>query len=473
MPIAVAFPRSPCSSMNGPEDADSEVALPLSDGAGARRLARSAGGTLGLNVLNVAVTIVTTVLLARIMGAFGYGIFAFVAATVTLLGIPAILGVDRLLIRDVAVYAQRGADGLARGLLRRAAQLVLGISILIAVAAALAAWIVAEGVMSAGLLTFWLGVAALPFLALGRVVQAALMGLHHVVLGQAPEYLLRPAVFLALVLVVYATAGVSLDAPLAVLLHGVSLAVACIVSVLILRARTPKSVRQAKPVYQTSRWTWAALSLAFLSGAAVLNSQIGVAMLGALATPESAGVYAVAQRGALLVAFPLSAVNAAIGPTAARLWSAGEADRLQRLVTLSARAILLASLPLALGFVVLGRNLLVVFFGVEFAAADGPLAILAIGQLINAATGSVATLLVMTGNQKRAAVGIMAGAAANIAGAVVLIPVLDAVGAALAATLSLLISNLILVAATSRSLGIHPTALGRIRRSHTSQIGDS
>jgi O-antigen/teichoic acid export membrane protein len=445
------------------EAVDADVAATELRLGGARLLARAAIGSFGLSIINLAATIVTTILLARLMGVSDFGTFSFVVATVTLFGIPAILGIDRLLIRDIAVYVEKRANALARGLLRRAAQLVLGTSIVLAVAAALVGFLVAGGVISASLLAFWIGVAALPFLALGRVVQAGLMGLHHVVVGQAPEYLLRPVAFLLLVMAVYFVFQSPLDAPLVVLLHGISLAVACGASVALLRALTPSRIGRASPAYETRTWTMSALSLAFLSGAAVVNSQIGVSLLGALSGSESAGLYAVAQRGALLVAFPLAAVNAAIGPTAARLWVSGQHDRLQRLVTLSVRAVVVASLPVAVGFVVLGQQILVFLFGPAFRGADEALGILAIGQLANAATGSVATLLIMTGNQRQAAVGIGMGAVLNIAVAVILIPSLDTVGAASAAAGSLMLSNVALVVVTYRSLGIHSTALGRIR----------
>ncbi len=427
----------------------------------ARLLARDAVGSLGLNVLNVVTTLVTTILLARLLGVSDFGTFSFVIATVTLLGVPAMFGAERLLIREVAVYTSKATFGLAKGVLIRINQVVTGVSIVLAFAAGLIAWILAGGELSPSLIAFWLGTASLPFLAVGRVVQGGLMGLRHVLLAQSAEFFLRPTILLSLV-VLWLAYGPALDAPLAVLLNGMSLAAACLVSIAALRLKMPPDLRRAPARYRTRQWLRGALALGFLSGAAVVNTQVGVVLLGALSGSDSAGLYTVAQRGALLVAFPLAAVNAAIGPVAARLWSTGDRDALQRLVTISAQAILLSAIPLALGFFFFGSPILATFFGAQFAEADAALAILSLGQLANAATGTVATLLVMTGNQKQAALGIALGTALNIALAFVAIPVLDTVGAALAAAVSLVASNLILVTITYRQLGIHSTALGRI-----------
>ena len=113
----------------------------------------------------------------------------------------------------------------------------------------------------------------------------------------------------------------------------------------------------------------AAFALVLLSGGLVINSQTGVVLLGLIDTPESAGLYSVAQRGALLVAFPLMAVSSALAPVAARLWASRDVGQLQRLVTFSARAVLLGSLPIALVFIVAGEGLLGFVFGASFTAA--------------------------------------------------------------------------------------------------------
>ena len=429
----------------------------------ARILARDAVGSFALNVLNVATTLLTTILLARLLGVTDFGTFSFVIATVTLLGVPAMFGADRLLTREAAVYSGRSAFALAKGVLLRINQVVAVVSVALGIGAALVAWIVTGGQLTPTLIAFWLGLASLPFLAVGRVVQGGLMGLRHVLLAQSAEFLVRPATLLGLVLISSIAVGPRMQAPLAVLLNGVSLAVACILSIVLLIRKMPIEMRLARPLYETRTWLMAALGLGLLSGAAIVNSQVGVVLLGTLSGPDDAGLYAVAQRGALLVAFPLAAVNAAIGPVAARLWTSRARDRLQRLVTLSARGILLASAPLAIAFIFFGRDILLLFFGSEFAVADGALAILAVGQLANAATGTVATLLVMTGNQKQAGLGIIFGSVLNIVLALLLIPGLGTAGAAISAAVSLAVSNVILVAVTYRQLRIHSTALGAMR----------
>lgn len=430
---------------------------------GARALLRVASGSFALNVANTAAAVATTVVLARSMDLVGFGIFSWVVATVYLLTVPAILGLDRLLIRDVAVYMGHGDDARVRGIIRRAFQIALIASALIV--AAVVALAQLGGVGGDAAVALSIGVLALPALAAAWIAQSALMGMHRVVVGQAAELLLRPVLLLALVVIAALAVGGTLSAPLAAALFTASALASALAALLALRHRLAASVTHTEPLFETRPWLGAALGLLLLSGAQFANSQVGTVLLGLLDQAESAGLYTVAQRGALLVAFPLLALNAGLAPTAARLWAQREVSQLQRLATLAARAALLVALPIALTFALAGGTLLELVFGSAFVAAAGALAILCAGQIVNAATGSVATLLMMSGQQARAGYGVAAGLALNVGIGLVLIPYLAEIGAALAAAAGLIVANVVHVVMARRALRIDATALGLPPRS--------
>jgi O-antigen/teichoic acid export membrane protein len=423
-------------------------------------LLRGAAGSLVLNIANTGLTVAASILLARVLGVTEYGLFAFVSATVLLLIVPSVLGLDRLLVRDVSVYVSRYSFGLMKGLLRQANAMVVTISIALALAIGLGSWLLGGQVVTPALLALWIGLLSLPLYAVARISQAALMGLHKVVVAQVPELLLRPTVFLVLAGVAAVT--IRLDAKGALWIQLVAVATGLILSLVLLSRSFPQAARSARPEHLRREWLQGSLELAFLSGAAVVNAQTGTFLLGALRGPEDAGLYAVATRGALLISFGLVAVNTALAPAAARMWAAGDAKGLQRVVTVSSRAALLFSLPIALIFIVWGRQVIEVAFGQGFGNGGTALAILSVGQLINAGVGSVGTLLIMTGHQREAALGILIGAVLNVIVGIVLIPSFGVVGAAVAATVSITVWNVLLAAAAIRRIGIHSTALGPI-----------
>ncbi len=425
-----------------------------------RRLIRGAAGSFGLAVSSTGVGLLTVLLLARLLGTEGYGTYAYATSLVTVLSVPAALGLDALLVRLFSTYETQNAWGLARGLLRSAYRAVLVSSVILAVLTGLLLWwVLGDREM---LLASWIALMSLPFLALSRLRYAALVGLQHVVLAQVPETIVRPGLFIALVAATFLLAENLLSGVSTVALSVISLVSAFGAGTLLLAWKLPPPLRSATPRYETSAWIRAALPLTILAGANLININLPTVVLGAVRGPEEAGLYSLAARTAALIAFPLLAVNAALSPAAARLWAQDERERLQRVVTKSARAILALSLPLALAFILFGDWFLS-FFGSGFATAETALAILSVGQLVNAGMGSVGVLLVMTGHQRQAAVGFGIATLVNVVLVSTLVPPLGLVGGATAATISLITSNVLLARAVGRDLGLATTALGRLR----------
>ena len=132
------------------------------------------------------------------------------------------------------------------------------------------------------------------------------------------------------------------------------------------------------------------------------------------------------------------------------------------MITWSARAVLAGALPVVALFWIYGKDIVILVFGGEFREACTPLVILSLGQLINAAAGSVGFILNMTGHERDTAVGVTIAAAVNIVLNWLLIPRYQAVGAAWATGVSLMVWNVLLVYAVYRRTGLQSTALGRI-----------
>ncbi|MFW6089999.1 MAG: oligosaccharide flippase family protein, partial [Gemmatimonadota bacterium] len=89
-----------------------------------------------LRVSSAAVSLVVSILLARMLGPEGYGIYAFAYAVIMLLALPAQAGLPTLLVREVARYEADERWGLLAGLLRRSNQLVGLLTVLIVAGAA-------------------------------------------------------------------------------------------------------------------------------------------------------------------------------------------------------------------------------------------------------------------------------------------------------------------------------------------------
>jgi len=426
------------------------------------RLARGAVGTFGLKIGFTGLSFVVSVLLARVLGVAGYGVYSYVIAWVQLLGVPAILGLDKLLVRNIATYQARSAWGLMSGLLRWANRTVLVVSLGLALLAAGVAGVLADGFDFHMLLTFWLALFILPLTALTALRSAAMRGLHHVVTGQLPETIIRPLLLIALVGCAYLFLGGDLNASWAIGMNVVASGVAFLFGALLLLKTLPQVAKEATPAYQTRAWVSSIMPMVFIGGVQMISARTDILMLGAITGVEAVGVYHVVNGGVQFIAFALTAVNAALGPTIASLYAKGDMKRLQGVVTKSARAMLFVSLPIAVGLIIFGHGFLLIFFGPEFTRGQVALAILSVGQLVNVAAGSVGLLLVMTGYERDVALSVGISAVLNVILNAVLIPQWGLEGAATATATSRIITNLLVVVWMYKRLGIHPTALGNI-----------
>lgn len=427
----------------------------------ARQLATGAAGTFGLKVLGIVFSFATTILLARVLNADGYGVYAYAVSWATLLFVPSMLGMDTLLVRDIAAYGTVKDWPRMRGLLVTSLVAVAVTSVGIAVAAG--ALLEVARVTPDALSAVLLGLLLVPLMALTRTIGAALRGLHKVVAGQLPELALRPVLLLALLVGGAWLLARDFGPPVALGAYLIAAIVALVVAVGQLWRYVPAPARAARPRYELRRWAISALPLLLIGGLGVVNTQTDIVLLGALRGPSDAGIYRVASRGAEFIEFVLLAVNAPLAPMMARIHARGETPHLQRLLTSSARLVALLSAPIAVGLILFG-DVYLGLFGQSFLAGRQALTLLAAAQMVNAFFGSVGMALTMTGHERDALRGLLLAAILNVALNVALIPSLGTVGAAIATGTSIVAWNVVLGALLFRRLGLLPTALGDMIR---------
>ena len=74
------------------------------DSASIRRdLVRGAAGTSAVRITSTGLGLVVTAMLARLLGAEGYGIYVYALALVTLLAVPATVGPAQMVIVETAL----------------------------------------------------------------------------------------------------------------------------------------------------------------------------------------------------------------------------------------------------------------------------------------------------------------------------------------------------------------------------------
>lgn len=431
---------------------------------GSRRsqLVHAALGSGGIGMASRFLRVFTAIALARILGAEGYGIYAYAGSIVMLLSVPSELGLPRLVVREVAANRALARWGYVRGLLQRAMQAIVLFSVGIIALAALVGPMLSQRIEALDWTTFAWALLLVPLGSLSALRGSALRGLHHIVTGQLPGALLRPIVFLLLISIALWAMG-PIEPYQAMMLSVISAIAAFAVGSWLLWRALPSEVYRARPVYETKRWMASALPFGLLAGITLINSQTDIIMLGLFSSASDVGIYRVATQGAMLVSFALMTINTVLSPNIASLHASGDWDGLQRLITTSARATIMMSAPVALTLIILGRDILATVFGSEYSTGALALAVLCIGQLINVGFGPVGNILNMTGHERDSVVGVGIGAASNVILNLILIPRWGIEGAAIASAVSILIWNSWLTIVLYRRTGLLSVAIYSFR----------
>ncbi|MCU4137990.1 MAG: Membrane protein involved in the export of O-antigen and teichoic acid [Thermodesulfobacteria bacterium] len=320
-------------------------------------LVRETGVSLFLKISQAIFSFMTTVLLARILGAEGYGIYAYAFAFVMLLSMPAQAGLPTLVIRETARGMAEGKPELVQGIWRWATKVAVFISLSLLFVIGLLFLLLKGKKFGVKEWTFFWAFLFIPFMCLSNLRGAALRGLHKVVIGQLPEFFIRPALFFTFLCIAGFFLHQRLTPPQAMALNVFSAVLAFIIGTWVLWKNTPLSIYKATPVYDGKKWLSSFLPLAFTAGMWVINSQADIVMLGIFRPPAEVGIYRVAVQIALVASFGLQAVNMVVAPRFATFYTKREMDRLQRLVTRSAQIVLAFNLLVTSFFVIFGRSL--------------------------------------------------------------------------------------------------------------------
>lgn len=421
------------------------------------QLLRGSVGVGALKLISLPLTLAASILLARSLGPEGFGQYAFVIALITTLSLPLAPALMQLTTRETAALHQAGEESRIRTLLRWGNRHVLfGSALVMVVVGGVALW-KADWQIDDRWTLLLLGLSSLPLLGLNAIRSGILAGLRRMVIGQFPDLVIRPLALLFVATVMLLGGFLSpLTAVAAFIAGAVS---ALIVGTVLLRRTFPETgdVLPSNDASQHKQWMQAWMPFTLLVAASTLNAQIGILLLGWLSTEEQVAAMQVAERGAMLVVLSLTVVNLVIGPHITQVHKAGDHIRLQSLSRYSARMALLVALPIALPIIFFGAPILALVFGNEYAEiATLPLAILAVGQVINVTFGSVGMLLTMSGFERDTLLGQVVALIVNVIAAVSLIPIMGVVGAAIATATGLVCWNLVLGLLVMKRLKIRP-----------------
>lgn len=406
-----------------------------------------------------ALLLLTEAIAARLLGITQFGIYAMVSAWIFVLALIASLGFNQALLRFVPTYLAHEDWGGLRGIVRRANLWVITAAVVLGIGGSLLLLSLQKCCVDPAILpAFFIAFMIVPVLALSSLRQAVLRSLGSIAQALAPEWLLRPLIFIALLAGAAATLPSPLQASTALSFNLAATIAAFAMGAFWQHRAISPHLRGYAPVYRDREWLSVAAPFLLIIGLSMISSRIDVIMLGMLSEIENVGIYSAASRVADVVVFGLVSANAIAAPMIARLHATGRHEELQRIVRLAAKGIFLLTLPIALILLIFGHQILGLF-GQEFADGYPVLVILVCGQLVNALAGPVSYLMTMTGHQNHAARIVSISALMNLALNILLIPLWGMLGAAVANALSTATWNILMLRFVKKELSIQSSAI--------------
>lgn len=417
-----------------------------------QEVARGTMLAFALKIMGSGLAFAFNVVVARLLGAEGAGIYFLSLAVTTIASVIGRVGLDNALLRFIATGAAQHNWGKVNSVYKSGMRIAIVVSGLLASLLFVGAPWMATAVFKKPELAEplrWMSLSILPF-ALLNLQAESLKGLKRIRDAMMVQGVGVPLFSLIAVIPLAQSTGIL----------GVSQAylIATLVDVMLGLWFWKKAI----PDQHSSSFLKISLSELWQSSrplffVSVMNRAVlpwaPLFLLGIWVSSEDVGVFGAAFRVAMLVSFMLGTINNVVAPKFAELYAQENIKALGNTARHSALIITLLTSPI---FIVLifGGDWVMGIYGKGFEQGGLVLAVLAVGQFINVLTGSVGYLLMMSGNEKIMQTLTIASTIAMMVLSVLLIPQLGTLGAAIASSIAVAVNNLGAAWEAKQKLGI-------------------
>ncbi|MFQ5355017.1 MAG: oligosaccharide flippase family protein [Mariprofundaceae bacterium] len=424
-------------------------ALKLGDG-----LTRKAGKVFAVRIIGALLQFGFFLILARYIGVDGFGMFSFGYAMLLVVSTASRWGMDQVALRKLAGYAARSEWVHYRATFIKGLVLVIGISFLIS----LLLLILLEPIGSRYIenlnllpllkLFIWsIG----PFSVIQYLAESIRATGKHVY-ATVLQTISIPFCAL-LLLLINGDASSTSSAVNAFLLACFVTAVFGLVVFWIYEREKFTVIGTSQPKFSYREMFSTATPIA---SAALISSWLGFSetiLLGVLLGSEAVAGYAAAIKMLFLFGFVVIALNNVLSPQFAVLCEEGKLDKLWSLAKKASFIAVLVSLPMFIIIVGFPEEIIAIF-GSDFIFAAPALQVLALGRLFLCAAGTLGTILIMSGLGQTYHRIIALSASLNLLIAPLLILFFGVVGAAISATITIVIANIMCFRAVTRMCGV-------------------
>ncbi len=362
-----------------------------------REILRGAASTFVLRIVGITVEFSLHVLVARMLGADGAGVFYLALTVVTISSVFGRLGLDNAVLRFVAARSEVGDWAGVRGAATQGLAWAVGVSIAIAAVLMVSAvaWVPRLSEQPSAVTVIALVLIAAPAMSGMYIYGEMLKGLRRVGWSQLVTAVVPFLVAVALLPALEGSFGIV----------GVAIAyvsgmyAAALLGLLAWRRALPQ-LSQVESNFPLGELLRTAMPLLMVKSMRLAAGWLATFAIAGMMSDADVGVFNAAMRTSLLLGLFLISVNSIAAPKFAALYQRGDLAGLADTARWSTLLLGVLTLPIFLIFLVFPEWVMSLF-GPEFAASGRDiLVILTVGQIVNILTGPVTYLLMMTGHEQ-------------------------------------------------------------------------
>jgi|GEM_PF-4971504 len=367
-------------------------------------VAKNIGTAFAVQIVGYAVNFALNLLLARWLGAQQFGEFIFIKNWITILGIVGTLGLFGAATKFVSAYwVKLDIVSIHRFIVFSGTVTLVVATIFTIILFIFLGIFPPNNIQIASLLPV---VPVIILMALHVLYSDILLALRYVFWGIAPVDLFRPVLMLSMLLCLIFVFGMT---PLqaALISFAGSVAIVFVMQLVLttwtLRLKARESFRSLTAIatkdYPVFAWLRFGLESLFFRGTIFVRLEIPAIVLGYWVGGVDVGLFVIAERAAYLTIFLSNAVRRVFEPMIAPYYEANDMGQLQIIHARITRWVFWVAI-MGSTILFLFSDFLLGLFGAEFISARSILWILLIGQIVNAATGQVGSLLRFAGYEK-------------------------------------------------------------------------
>ncbi|MBA2346746.1 MAG: flippase [Solirubrobacterales bacterium] len=398
-----------------------------------RQMALVARGTLMVSAatfFGLGLNYIYAILLARMLGTGEFGLFSLALAVFNVLSLLALGGLDSAVLKFVTAHSARTDPAGARATVRNVLchSIVLGTlfgSMLFLGSSPIAEQFFQKPELSALLILAAVGI---PIWTTSSVLVSTLQALQKVSQRIGIKYVSEPLAKMVFTVLLF-IGGLSAQRAFGAFI--LALALSVLLAFLALRILLPASPHTRDSPVSNREIMVFSLPLLGGMGFASLAARVDILLLGYWAATSEVGIYSAAFQTSAILALILGSLESVALPMFSEAIARNDTSGLQRLYVTVMRWALTGALPIFLIMIIFPEAILSLF-GSQFTEGALCLIVLATGQIVNSATGTIHSLLLFAGHSKLVMWTTVSASLFRIVLGALLIPEHGMIGAAIA-----------------------------------------